>query len=192
MGYDVRERKLVINQDEARTVREIFERHLELGSVRELKNDLDQLGIVSAVKLSLKGKQRGGKPFSRGALYCLLSNRIYRGEIRHKQQSHPGQHEPIINRELWERVQAKLFDRNGARRRGAQDRGNAKSAGGQAVRCERRAAVRPRRGQGSTTLSLLRVQESGERGVTGTGAAVAAGRARVRASSLSRRPDDTR
>jgi len=108
MGYDVRERKLVINQDEARTVSEIFERYLELGGVRELKNDLDQRGIVSAVKLSRKGKQRGGKPFSRGALYCLLSNRIYRGEIRHKQQSHPGQHEPIISRELWERVQAKL------------------------------------------------------------------------------------
>ena len=108
MGYDVRERKLAINQDEARTVREIFERYLELGSVRELKNDLDQRGMVSAVKLSRKGKQRGGKPFSRGALYCLLSNRIYLGEIRHRQQSHPGQHEPIMSRELWERVQAKL------------------------------------------------------------------------------------
>jgi len=108
MGYDVRERKLVVNQDEARTVREIFKRYLELGSVRELKNDLDQRGIVSAVKLSRKGRRRGGKPFSRGALYCLLSNRIYRGEIRHKQQSHPGQHEPIMSRELWERVQAKL------------------------------------------------------------------------------------
>jgi site-specific DNA recombinase len=108
MGYDVRERKLVVNQDEARTVREIFERYLELGSVRELKNDLDQRGMVSAVKLSRKGRRRGGKAFSRGALYCLLSNRIYLGEIRHKQQSHPGQHEPIISRELWERVQAKV------------------------------------------------------------------------------------
>ena len=77
--------------------------------MRELKNDLDQRGIVSAVKLSRKGRRRGGKPFSRGALYCLLSNRIYLGEIRHKQQSHPGQHEPIMSRELWERVQAKLF-----------------------------------------------------------------------------------
>ena len=108
MGYDVRERKLVVNQDETRTVREIFERYLELGSVRDLKNDLDQRGIFSAVKLSRKGRRRGGKPFSRGALYCLLSNRIYCGEIRHKQQSHPGQHEPIMSRELWERVQAKL------------------------------------------------------------------------------------
>jgi hypothetical protein len=78
--------------------------------VRELKNDLDQRGIVSAVKLSRKGKQRGGKPFSRGALYCLLSNRIYRGEIRHKQLSHPGQHEAIISCELWDRVQQRLRD----------------------------------------------------------------------------------
>src|SRR6202158_3387267 len=108
MGYDVRERKLVINQDEARTVSEIFERYLELGSVRELKHDLDQRGIVSAVRVPRRARRRGGKPFSRGALYCLLSNRIYCGEIRHKQQSHPGQHEPIMSRELWERVQAKL------------------------------------------------------------------------------------
>jgi hypothetical protein len=54
--------------------------------------------MVSAVKLSKKGRRRGGKPLSRGALYCLLSNRIYRGEIRHKQQSHLGQHEPIMSR----------------------------------------------------------------------------------------------
>jgi len=58
MGYDVRERKLVINRDEARTVREIFERYLELGSVRQLKNDLDQRGIVSAVKLSRNERVR--------------------------------------------------------------------------------------------------------------------------------------
>ena len=62
LGYDVRERKLVINQDEARVVREVFARYLELGSVRELKNDLDQRGIISAVKLSRKGDRRGGKP----------------------------------------------------------------------------------------------------------------------------------
>jgi site-specific DNA recombinase len=61
LGYDVRERKLVVNQDEARTVREIFERYLELGSVRELKNDLDLGGMVSAVKLSRKGNRRGGR-----------------------------------------------------------------------------------------------------------------------------------
>ena len=102
LGYDARERKLVVNHEEAQTVKHIFERYLKLGSVRELKQELDRRGIVSAVKLSKRGHRHGGKPFSRGALYCLLSNPIYCGEIRHKQQSHPGQHEPIVSRELWE------------------------------------------------------------------------------------------
>ena len=58
MGYDVREWKLVINQDEARVVREIFERYLGLGSIRELKNDLDQRGIISAV--NCRGRATAG------------------------------------------------------------------------------------------------------------------------------------
>ncbi|MGO9451098.1 MAG: recombinase family protein [Candidatus Binataceae bacterium] len=116
LGYDVRERKLVVNQGQAQTVRQIFERYLELGGVQLLKRDLDQRGIVSGVKTSKNGKQRGGKPFSRGALYCLLSNPIYLGEIRHKNERHPGQHEAIVSRELWERVQERL--RNRAVRRG--------------------------------------------------------------------------
>ena len=115
LGYDVRERKLVVNHDEARTVRHIFERYLELGSVRLLKKDLGRR-IVSGVKASRNGKRRGGKPFSRGALYHLLSNPIYLGEIRHKQERHPGQHEAIVSRALWERVQERLRDR--AARRG--------------------------------------------------------------------------
>jgi DNA invertase Pin-like site-specific DNA recombinase len=111
LGYEVRERKLIVNHNEAQIVKHIFERYLELGSVRKLKNDLDRRGVVSGIKLSKNGKRRGGKPFSRGALYCLLSNPIYLGEIRHKQQSHPGQHEPIVSRELWERVQERLTER---------------------------------------------------------------------------------
>jgi site-specific DNA recombinase len=111
MGYEVHDRKLVVHQGQARTVRQIFERYLELGSVRLLKKDLDQRGIVSGTKVSKKGHRRGGKPFSRGALYCLLSNPIYLGEIRHKQERHPGQHEAIVSRELWERVQDRLRSR---------------------------------------------------------------------------------
>ncbi len=110
IGYDVRERRLLVNPEEAETVRHIFERYLELGSVRRLKKDLDERGIVSATKVSKKGNRRGGKPFSRGALYCLLSNRIYLGEIRHKQAFHPGQHEPIVSPELWEQVRERLRD----------------------------------------------------------------------------------
>ena len=116
MGYEVRERRLVVNHSQAQTVRQIFERYLELGSVRVLKRDFDQRGIVSGLKISKSGKQRGGKPFSRGALYHLLSNPIYPGEIRHKNERHPGQHEAIVSRELWERVQERL--RNRAVRRG--------------------------------------------------------------------------
>lgn len=110
LGYDVRERKLLVNPDEAKTVIHIFERYLELGSVRLLGNDLRQRGIVSSAKVSRNGNARGGKQFSRGALYHLLSNPIYLGEIRHKHERHPGQHEAIISRELWERVQQRLRD----------------------------------------------------------------------------------
>jgi len=107
-GYDVRDGRLVINEREAQTVRHIFERYLELGSVRILRKDLAVRGIVSGTKLSKDGNARGGKPFSRGALYYLLSNPTYLGEIRHKSARHPGQHEAIIGRELWERIQQRL------------------------------------------------------------------------------------
>jgi site-specific DNA recombinase len=114
MGYDLRERKLVVNHEEARVVKRIFERYLELGSVRCLKSDLEASGVVSAVKVSKKGNPHGGKPFSRGALYHLLANPIYVGEVKHKRDRHSGQHEPIISRELWIRVQERL--RSGASR----------------------------------------------------------------------------
>jgi site-specific DNA recombinase len=87
---------------------------LELGSVRLLKQDLDQRGVASKVRLSRKGTSSGGKSFSRGALYELLSNPIYLGEIRHKQERNPGQHQAILERETWAQVQQRLC--SGARR----------------------------------------------------------------------------
>jgi site-specific DNA recombinase len=111
LGYEVRERKLVVKPEQARTVREIFERYLELGSVRLVKEDLDRRGVVSGVNVSKRGNRRGGNSFSRGALYHLLSNPIYVGEIRHKQERYPGQHEAIVSRTLWERVQRRLHER---------------------------------------------------------------------------------
>ena len=116
IGYDVCERKLLVNETEAKTVRNIFERYLKLGGVRLLKKDLDNRGVVSASRVSRKGNTRGGKPFSRGALYCLLSNPIYVGEIRHRTERHIGQHEAIVKRDLWEQVQQQL--RRRAARRG--------------------------------------------------------------------------
>jgi len=100
----------VINPAEAETVKGIFQRYLELRSVRLLKDDLDRRGIISKIRLSRNGNRSGGKAFSRGALYELLSNPVYVGEIRHRKERHPGQHEPIMDRDLWERVQRQLHD----------------------------------------------------------------------------------
>jgi DNA invertase Pin-like site-specific DNA recombinase len=108
LGYDVRDRHLLVNPDEAQKVKYIFERYLELGTVRELKKDLATHGFVSASRVSKSGNTRGGTAFSRGALYHLLSNPIYVGEIPHKKDRHPGQHEALINREVWDRVQMLL------------------------------------------------------------------------------------
>jgi DNA invertase Pin-like site-specific DNA recombinase len=108
LGYDVIDRRLVINKSEAETVRGIFRRYLELGSVRLLMEDLDRRGIRSKVRVAKNSRKSGGNPFFRGALYALLSNPIYIGEIRHKGVRHPGLHEPIVDRELWEKTQRLL------------------------------------------------------------------------------------
>jgi len=110
LGYDVSDHRLVINPAEAETVKGIFQRYLELRSVRLLKDDLDRRGIISKIRLSRNGNRSGGKAFSRGALYELLSNPVYIGEIRHREERHPGQHEPIMDRELWEQAQRQLRD----------------------------------------------------------------------------------
>jgi site-specific DNA recombinase len=95
---------------EAATVKHIYERYLELGSVLLLRGDLERRRIISKVRVSKNGVRSGGRQFSRGALYQLLSNPIYLGEIRHKKERHPGQHQPIVVRELWEKVQQHLRD----------------------------------------------------------------------------------
>ena len=110
LGYDIRDRRLVVNQEESKLVRHIYKRYLELGSVRLLKRDLDRRGVVSKIRVSKNGTRSGGRPFSRGALYELLANPIYIGEIRHKKVRHPGQHEAIVDRQTWEKVQRRLRD----------------------------------------------------------------------------------
>ena len=110
LGYDVRDRRLVVNQEESELVRHIYKRYLELGSVRLLKRDLDGRGVVSKIRVSKNGARSGGRSFSRGALYELLANPIYIGEIRHKKVRHPGQHKSIVDRQTWEEVQKRLRD----------------------------------------------------------------------------------
>jgi DNA invertase Pin-like site-specific DNA recombinase len=108
LGYDVKDRKLVINEAEAETVRYIFWRYQELGSVRLLKEHLDAAGIVSKNRMAPDGRSYGGKPLTRGALYHMLQNRIYRGEIVHKNQAYPGEHAPIIDEDLWQKIKTTL------------------------------------------------------------------------------------
>lgn len=117
LGYDVQNRQLVINEAEAETVRNIFRRYAELGTVSSLQADLKQQGIVSKVWTSATGKMRGGATYSRGALYYLLRNQIYRGRITHKNEFFDGQHAPIVDRALWDQVQNRLSaNRSGADR----------------------------------------------------------------------------
>ena len=110
LGYDVADRKLVVNATETDTVRHIFRRYTGLKSVLALKEDLDAAGIVSKARLDRLGHTKGGVPIARGALYLMLQNRIYRGEIVHKDNAYPGQHEPIIDETLWDEVQAALAE----------------------------------------------------------------------------------
>jgi site-specific DNA recombinase len=104
LGYEVHDRQLVTNEAEATTVRHIFMRYCESGSVRLLKEELDRNGVRSKIRVSQDGVESGGQAFSRGALYTLLRNPIYVGEIRHKGVCHPGQHAPIVSRALWDKV----------------------------------------------------------------------------------------
>jgi DNA invertase Pin-like site-specific DNA recombinase len=108
LGYRIWDRKLVVVDNEAETVRDIFRRYAELGSIRLLKEELDAQGLTSKCWTSTSGRFWGGKPFARGALYLMLQNRIYRGEIVHKERSYPGEHAAIIDQQLWEMVQARL------------------------------------------------------------------------------------
>ncbi len=119
LGYDCDDRKLVVNEAEAETVRHIFQRYAELGSLLALKEALDAQSIVSKRRVSQTGRRSGGKPLARGALYLMLQNRIYRGEIVHKDKSYPGQHEAIVDQDLWDRVQARLAANRVERRTGA-------------------------------------------------------------------------
>ena len=98
----------MVNATEAHTVRFIFERYAALGSVTLLRQDLDQRAIVSKRRSGANGLCSGGQALSRGALYLMLQNRLYRGEVVHKGKVYPGQHEAIVDAELWQTVQDKL------------------------------------------------------------------------------------
>ncbi|MFV0369509.1 MAG: recombinase family protein [Hyphomicrobiaceae bacterium] len=110
LGYDVLDRKLIVNAIEAGTVRHIYCRYAALKSVNALKLELDGSGVVSKARRDRNGNATGAKPIAIGALYHILQNRLYRGEIVHKGKPYPGQHDAIIDEELWSEVQAILSE----------------------------------------------------------------------------------
>jgi DNA invertase Pin-like site-specific DNA recombinase len=118
LGYDLKNRKLIVNEKEAACVRDIYRRYLKLGCVSKLKADLDRRGILSKKRRSQTGRNSGGAPYSRGALYQILQNRSYLGEIAHRGQVFPGEHDSIVSRKLWDRVQARLKANNQGHRNG--------------------------------------------------------------------------
>jgi site-specific DNA recombinase len=121
LGYVVEDRKLKLAEAEAEKVRTIYRRYLELGSVSALADALDDAGIISQIRTSNAGRALGGKTFTKGALYHILKNRIYVGEVSHKGKAFPGEHDGIIDPAVFAQVQA-LLDRNAVSRRLGQHR----------------------------------------------------------------------
>jgi site-specific DNA recombinase len=117
IGYDLLDRLLVPNKEEAERVRMIYRLYLELGSVSNLQQRLEETNIRSKKRLSKTGNATGNVAFSRGALYELLQNPLYLGQVRHKEKTYEGQHEAILDRPLWDRVQQQLIENRPARRR---------------------------------------------------------------------------
>lgn len=107
-GYDVVDRKLMVNDAEAAIVRRIFWQMATMGSTTELAADLACEGVVQKTWTTRAGQVRGGMPIDKKFLYKLLRNRIYLGEIAHKGAWYPGVHEAIIDSDLWDKVAAVL------------------------------------------------------------------------------------
>ncbi len=107
LGYRVEDRRLFIQEDEAKTVLHIFERYLALGCVSKLKKELEQNNIRGRAANAIDGSGKAAV-FSRGALYDLLRNPVYIGQIKHKDQCHLGQHKPLLKQALWDAVQAQM------------------------------------------------------------------------------------
>ncbi|WNM63156.1 recombinase family protein [Candidatus Nitrospira neomarina] len=119
LGYDVQDRQLIINEKEAQVVQHIFQRYLTVGSVSPLVQELRKDGTRTKVYRSRAGRTSGGRPFARGHLYHLLHNRIYRGEIVHRQEAYPGNHAAIIDEVVWQQTQALFKANHRAWQRGA-------------------------------------------------------------------------
>jgi DNA invertase Pin-like site-specific DNA recombinase len=108
LGYYAKDRNISVVESEAKVVRHIFRRYLELGSLNPLLADLRSTGVTTKVRPLSTGRTVGGIPFTRGPLAHLLRNRFYIGEVHFKGETFPGEQPAILDRELFDAVQAKL------------------------------------------------------------------------------------
>jgi len=116
LGFDIVERRLIVNVNEVPTVRHIFERYVAIRSVRRLRDELERDDVVSKDYVSQSGRCWGGTSFSPNALITLLRNRVYIGEVSHKDSVYPGEQEAIVDRTLWLQAQEILGDGREQRR----------------------------------------------------------------------------
>jgi DNA invertase Pin-like site-specific DNA recombinase len=108
LGYDVANRRLVANEQEAKLIRHIFRRFVELGSATMLVRELKLDGATSKSWVTQDGKIREGKPIDKGLIYKVLNNRTYLGELRHKEQWYQAEHPALVDRDIWESAQTIL------------------------------------------------------------------------------------
>ncbi|NGZ05137.1 MAG: recombinase family protein [Magnetococcales bacterium] len=112
LGYDARNRELVVNAVEADQVRHIFRRFAECGSPTQVVKNLRASGISNKSWTTAEGICRKGQPIHKAALYRILKNPVYIGEVVYREVSYPGKHQPIVDRELWDRVHGLIAEHN--------------------------------------------------------------------------------
>ncbi len=122
LGYDVdpEHKKLLVNPEEAPLVNHIFKRYTQLASAKALAAEINEQGYHTKSWTTKKGKHRPGSPWNTGHIYRLLGNRLYMGEVVHKGKGYPGEHEAIVSKGLWEKVQAVLSENTRAKQTRAQ------------------------------------------------------------------------
>jgi site-specific DNA recombinase len=108
LGYQAKDRKIAVVEEEAKTVRHIFRRYLDLGSLNLLLADLRTTGVKTKVRSLSNGRIIGGIPFTRGPLAAFLRNRFYVGEVSYRGELFPGEQTAILDRALFDAVQTKL------------------------------------------------------------------------------------
>ena len=170
MGYDVKDRKLVVNEAEAATVRMIFDRFAALGSASILARALHADDI----------RNKRGKRIDKGFVYKLFGSRVYLGEAVHKGTSYPGEHDAIISQDLWDRVHAIL--RQSPRDRRAKNRNSSEALLKGLIFADTGTAMTPtytRKGERLyhyyTSMDLIRNRETGGAGPMRLAAAMVGG-----------------